>query len=112
MASATATPSGSCCKGRGMYAQPRRRAFVPCRRSNFPKCNCRVCCFIAIAPIGERNTVRRVGAGPINQIGDELLVLRKGRRMECGSGNKSRERGPNNRFSIHWLLLEPLKGDG
>jgi pimeloyl-ACP methyl ester carboxylesterase len=53
--------------------------------------------------IGERNTVRRVGAGPINQIGDELFVLRKGRRMECGSGNKSRESGPN-RLSIHWLL--------
>ena len=30
-------------------------------------------------------------------------VERKGRRMEYGSGNKSRERGPN-RFSIHWLL--------
>ena len=30
--------------------------------------------------VGERNPVRRVGAGPIHQVGNELLVLRERRR--------------------------------
>ena len=55
-----------------MYAQPRRRAFVPCRRGNFPKCNCRVCCFIAIALAASAGTAERVTA--------ETLVGRSGRR--------------------------------
>src|SRR5262245_29040333 len=53
--------------------------------------------------IRDWDTVGRIGAGPIHQLGDELLVLRKGWRGECRDANKGRKRYPD-RSSIHRLL--------
>jgi hypothetical protein len=53
--------------------------------------------------IRDWDTVGRIGAGPIHQLGDELLVLRKGWRGECRDANKGRKRYPDT-FSIHRLL--------
>jgi hypothetical protein len=53
--------------------------------------------------VGDWDTVGGVGAGAVDKLGDELLVLRQGRRSESDSGNKSRERAPN-MISIHRLL--------
>src|SRR5262245_6752591 len=39
--------------------------------------------------VGERNAVRRIGAGPVYQAGDELLVLRQGRGgHHCNAGQR------------------------
>src|SRR5262249_55269511 len=53
--------------------------------------------------VRDWDTVGRIGAGPIHQLGDELLVLRKGWRGECRDAYKGRKRYPDT-FPIHRLL--------
>src|SRR5262249_5092264 len=52
--------------------------------------------------VRDWDTVGRVGAGPIHQLGDELLGLRKGWRGERRGATSRRKRYPDP-FSIHRL---------